>query len=103
MTNYQKNEILIASHIVPWRDASNADRLNVHNGILLCPTYDALFDRHLISFENNGKIILSESLSKTQYQSIGVTGKELVRNLSRENYAFLEQHRSRLEGQLLSS
>jgi 5-methylcytosine-specific restriction enzyme A len=62
VTNYTKNEILIASHIVPWKNASNADRLNVHNGILLSPTYDALFDRHLISFENSGKIILSESV-----------------------------------------
>lgn len=101
VTNYGKNEILIASHIVPWRDASNADRLNVHNGILLSPTYDALFDRHLISFENSGKIILSDSLSKTQYSSIGVTGKEIVRNLSRENYPFLEQHRATLDAERL--
>ncbi|WP_071596984.1 HNH endonuclease signature motif containing protein [Niabella aurantiaca] len=58
VTGYTKHEILIASHIVPWRHANNIERLDVHNGILLSPVYDALFDQHLISFENNGKIIL---------------------------------------------
>lgn len=42
--------VLIASHIVPWREATDAERLDVNNGILLSLLYDALFDTHLISF-----------------------------------------------------
>jgi len=45
VTNYSRNEILIASHIVPWKDSTNQERLDRNNGILLSPTYDALFDR----------------------------------------------------------
>jgi 5-methylcytosine-specific restriction enzyme A len=93
VTNYSKKEILIASHIVPWKDATNQERLDVSNGILLTPTYDALFDKHLISFEDNGKIILSQSLENSKYHEIGVTGKERINNLSLENFGYLDRHR----------
>lgn len=93
VTDYSKHEVLIASHIVAWKDANNDERLDVHNGILLSPNYDALFDKHLISFENNGKIILSEILIKSDYQKLGVDGKESIKNLSSYNHEYLERHR----------
>ena len=93
VTNYNKADILIASHIVPWKDATNEERLDVDNGILLSPNYDALFDQHLISFENNGKIILSKSLLNSKYEELGVTGKEVIINFSSGNKTFLEKHR----------
>lgn len=96
VTNYEKKEILIASHIVPWKDATNDERLDVDNGILLSPTYDALFDQRLISFENNGKIILSDSLQQSKYALIGITGKEQIRSLSSGNIPYLERHRDLL-------
>lgn len=97
VTNYAKQEILIASHIVPWKDASNEERLDVANGILLSPTYDALFDQHLISFENSGKIIISNMLEKSSYQQIKVSGEEKIKNLSSENFSYLERHRQLLK------
>lgn len=103
VTSFNKNEILIASHIVPWRSSTNSERLDVENGILLSPTYDALFDQHLISFENSGKIILSKSLANTNYRLIGVHGNEKIRNLTSGNVLYLERHRSKmLESQALS-
>ena len=93
VTNYSKKEILVASHIVSWKDSTNEERLDVNNGILLSPTYDALFDQKLISFENNGKIVLSDLLSKTKYQDIGVSGKEIIKDLSKDNHLYLERHR----------
>lgn len=96
VTNYSKNEILIASHIVPWKDATDEERLDVDNGILLSPTYDALFDRHLISFENNGKIVLSDALLSSDFASIGITGKELIKNLTVSNKRYLDRHRQNL-------
>lgn len=96
VTNYTKNEILIASHILPWKDSNDDQRLDVNNGILLSPTYDALFDQHLISFENSGKIILSDSLLKTKYSEIGVSGKEIIKKLRSDNHFYLEGHRKLL-------
>jgi 5-methylcytosine-specific restriction enzyme A len=97
VTGYSKNEILIASHIVPWKGSSNEERLDVDNGILLSPTYDALFDKHLISFQNNGKIILSDSLIKTRYQEIGITGLETIKKITTGNHNYLEKHREILK------
>jgi 5-methylcytosine-specific restriction protein A len=93
VTGYKKKEILIASHILPWRESDNDQRLDVDNGILLSPIYDALFDKHLISFENNGKIILSNDLLSTNFNDIGVSGKERVTGFNDGNKHYLELHR----------
>jgi hypothetical protein len=94
VTGFDKLEVLIASHIVPWSESDNNERLDVHNGLLLSPTYDALFDKHLISFEDSGKIILSDKIETEAYHKIGVSGKESISNLSLYNYDYLERHRS---------
>ncbi|WJE53608.1 HNH endonuclease [Bacillus cereus] len=57
--------VLIASHIKPWSESTNEERLDVNNGLLLCPNHDALFDKHLISFDERGKIVISETLNET--------------------------------------
>jgi 5-methylcytosine-specific restriction enzyme A len=92
VTNFNKLDILIASHIVPWSQSNDTERLDVHNGILLSPTYDALFDKHLITFNKQGKIILSDNIEHSAYQKIGVTGKEQIKNLSQYNLSYLERH-----------
>lgn len=96
VTNFDRLDVLIASHIVPWADSTDIERLDVDNGLLLSPTYDALFDRHLVGFENNGKIILSDAIEPDAYLRIGVTGKEKIVNLSQYNHSYLERHRNHL-------
>jgi hypothetical protein len=92
VTKFNKIEILIASHIVPWAKATDLERLDVHNGILLSPTYDALFDKHLITFEKNGKIILSDQIEASAYEKIGINGTEEIKGFSSENIYYLEKH-----------
>ena len=92
VTNFNKLDILIASHIVPWSKASDHERLDVNNGLLLSPTYDALFDKHLITFDNKGKIQLSDKIKNSAYQKIGVTGREQISDLSMYNVQYLERH-----------
>jgi hypothetical protein len=60
---------------------------------LLSPTYDALFDRHLISFENSGKIILTDKVDKNAFKKIGVKGDENIKNFNSFNFDYLEKHR----------
>jgi hypothetical protein len=92
VTNFNKLDILIASHIVPWSQSNDTERLDVNNGILLSPTYDALFDKHLITFDKGGKIILSDKIEQSAYQKIGVTGAERIHDLSQYNALYLEKH-----------
>ena len=51
-----KQELLIASHIKSWKDSEDYERTDINNGLLLNPTYDALFDKHLIGFEDSGRL-----------------------------------------------
>ena len=43
----------------PWRDATNDERLDGENGLLLTPSIDHLFDRGFIGFEDGGRLIIS--------------------------------------------
>lgn len=95
VTGFDRLDVLIASHIVSWKDASDNERLDVHNGILLSPAYDALFDRHLITFENNGKIVLSSTIEIEAFNKIGIIGNERIRNFSDYNAGYLETHRTK--------
>ncbi len=96
VTKFNKLEILIASHIVPWAKSKDAERLDINNGILLSPTYDALFDKHLISFDHQGNILLSEKIETSAYEKIGVSGNEKIQNLSQYNFEYLDRHRELL-------
>lgn len=54
-------ELLIASHILPWSSYPE-HRLNPHNGLCLARTQDAAFERGLISFDKDYRLILSPHL-----------------------------------------
>lgn len=56
-------ELLIASHIIPWREQAE-HRLNPHNGLCLARTHDAAFDQGLITFDENHKLLLSRYLQE---------------------------------------
>ncbi len=55
---------LIASHIKPWSQSNHRERLDINNGLLLCPNHDALFDKGYISFGDDGRVLISNSLDE---------------------------------------
>lgn len=66
LTGFENEKILIASHIKPWSECSSKkEKLNENNGILLNALADKLFDKGLITFDNQGKIIYSKCLSES--------------------------------------
>ena len=81
ITGVDKPEHLIASHIKPWRSASNDERLDPENGFLLTPTIDHLFDKGFISFENDGAILLADVASRDAMERMGVIGKSAPTNV----------------------
>ena len=85
-------EILIASHIVPWRESNDKERTDKDNGILLSPLYDALFDKHLISFQENGKILISKSI--TDKRLIALIDKNASIDISEGMKKYLQRHRA---------
>lgn len=87
---------LIASHCKPWRDASNEERLNGENGLLLTPSVDHLFDRGFIGFENSGELIISPIAHRPSLQRMGIETEHKVNvGLFTEGQKhFLEFHRN---------
>lgn len=59
----QNEELLIASHIKPWSKSNEKEKVDCYNLLLLCANHDKLFDRFLITFDDNGEIKMSSSLS----------------------------------------
>ena len=86
---------LFASHIKPWRESTNEERLNGENGLLLTPSIDHLFDRGFISFEDNGELIISDIAHKESVQRMGVNTEQIVRvgKFSEGQKEFLAHHR----------
>jgi hypothetical protein len=87
---------LIASHCKPWRDSSNEERLNGENGLLLTPSIDRLFDRGFISFEGNGRLIVSPVADRPSLRKMGVEteGAVNVGVFSSGQRNFLDFHRT---------
>lgn len=91
-------EVLRASHAKPWKDCdSDAERLDVFNGFLLSANLDALFDRCLISFDSNGKILISALLDHNQRILLGLHPDLSLRWLASEHSFYLNYHRALLK------
>ncbi len=53
----------MASHIKPWSQCKNYEKLDVENGLILCPHHDKLFDKFFISFDSEGNIAISKHIT----------------------------------------
>ena len=84
--------MLIASHIKPWKDADNQERLDVYNGLLLLPNYDKLFDLGYISFNRNGRIMCSRLLDNFDKDVIGLTNDMHLVKLDMRHLPYLKYH-----------
>jgi hypothetical protein len=80
---------------VPWADCTDAQRLNVHNGLLLSALWDAAFDRGLISFADDGSVLASTRLSEPARKALDLDHAPPLAGLREAHQANLALHRSR--------
>ncbi|MEJ7591179.1 MAG: HNH endonuclease [Planctomycetaceae bacterium] len=85
-------DLLIASHIKPWTVCTNHERLDPNNGILLSALFDRLFDRGLITFNNDGTICPSPCLSPNDRAKCHLDQTAHL-ELSPESQRYMEYHR----------
>lgn len=86
--------LLRASHIKPWADCeSDAERLDVYNGILLAPHLDAAFDRGFITVQDDGAIVVSETLDSEARSLLGLDGARGVGGITDGHRSYLPWHR----------
>ena len=87
--------VLVASHAKPWRDSSNAERLDPYNGLLLSASIDRLFDQGLIAFDERGMVLFSAALGTSNLASIGLDSTAQLRQVHARHKPYLQAHRVR--------
>ena len=93
LTALKAPRLVQACHINPWNDATPAERVSAHNGLLLCAHLHALFDSHLLSFDSQGYLLLADDLSANVRRLVLACGKKQLRKSPTEEQAmFLQRH-----------
>lgn len=90
-------ELLRASHIKPWAQCdSDAERLDVFNGLLLAPHLDAAFDRGLITVEDDGRVRVSPHMGAEDRAILGLDAPRQIRARAPAHRPYLAWHRERV-------
>lgn len=92
VTGVAANELLIASHIKPWKGSDAQERLDGNNGLFLSPHVDKLFDKGFISFERSGKMLVSPQLDGQVLQKWSIDPTRTYGRFNGEQAYFLEFH-----------
>lgn len=95
ITGLAIRDVLRASHIKPWAAcASDAERLDVFNGLLLAPHLDALFDKGWITVTDSGTVAVASNLLAADRKLLGVDSPLQVHRLSDGHRHYLVHHRT---------
>ena len=93
VTRSKTQEAIRASHIKPWRESNNVERLDPDNGLPLLASLDALFDTGLISFASSGAMLVSSKLNRSEKELFGVDDRSLTKKPTTKTAAYLAYHR----------
>jgi putative restriction endonuclease len=94
VTHVNEPRHLKASHIKPWRDASDAERLDGSNGLLLSPHIDHLFDDGYITFSSSQELVIVPEVRDKLLDAWGIDAGVRIGQFTREQNAYLDYHRS---------
>ena len=93
ITGVDKEDLLIASHIKGWGDCkTNDERLDGYNGLLLAPHIDKLFDKHLMTFSNDGYIIAKPEIMEI-LKRWGIDTKKCYGEFHPKTKKYMDHHR----------
>jgi putative restriction endonuclease len=94
VTKVRDPRLLRASHIKPWAACeTDAERLDVYNGLLLAAHLDAAFDAGLISFTDSGRILFSGYFQEADRKALGIDDGLILRQVAPGHLQKLAWHR----------
>ncbi len=94
ITDLAVPELLRASHMKPWSQCeTDAERLDVYNGVLLGAHLDAAFDCGLITFEDDGAVVIARTLVEPARQILGLNHRVTARGFAESHRPYLAWHR----------
>ncbi len=100
-----RHKLLVASHIKPWAQCSDRERLDVSNGVAACGVHDAAFDTGLITVNGGLRVHRARRLQVSVRDDPGADnyfGTALSTKLilppkgARPGKAYLEWHQQRV-------
>jgi hypothetical protein len=92
VTGVRNIKHLRASHIKPWSVSSKEEKIDGHNGLLLSPHVDHLFDRGYISFKESGELLVSKELNPSVLEQWSISSSENVGGFTKSQSTYLEYH-----------
>jgi len=102
ITGNPVEDLLVASHILPWSEFPQ-HRLNPKNGLCLAAHFDRAFDRRLITFDHEMRLVLSPALKRylpnpaIESEFVRREGQRLIRpDRFLPDADFLAYHRDRM-------
>jgi len=93
VTGLRDLQHLRASHIKPWKDSNDKEKVDGHNGLMLSPHVDHLFDRGWILFEDNGMLVPSPKLDVLVLESWRIEPDRRPNPFSPQQIEYLVYHR----------
>jgi hypothetical protein len=95
VTGVAEPRLLRASHIKPWAKCeTDAERLDVYNGLLLAAHLDAAFDGGLISFSDEGAILFSPQFAHEDRDALGFHDHLALHRVAARHLPNLAWHRT---------
>ena len=89
--------MLRASHIKPWSTCDNSqEKLDPFNGLALAQNYDSQFDSGFISFDEDGRIMISDRLEVWETQTMGISERARLRQLVDATEEYMKYHRDKI-------
>lgn len=96
ITMINDERLLIASHIKPWAVSNDKEKVDPKNGLILSPLYDKLFDKGLISFTDDKRLIVSNWISPSNIRRMELENEKYYPKLpiDTQRCTYLDYHRS---------
>jgi len=95
LTGVEDRDHLVASHIKPWKDSDNRERLCGFNGLMLTPTPDHLFDKGFISFGDDGSLLYASRVNRAALAKMKIPEEGFnAGRFSADQAEFLRYHRN---------
>lgn len=96
ITMINDERLLVASHIKPWAVSSDKEKIDPKNGFILSPLYDKLFDKGLITFTDDKRMVISNWISPSNVRRMNLENMKYYPKMPIDDMRikYLEYHRA---------
>lgn len=95
LSNVNDERLLLAVHIKPWVLSNDKEKIDSKNGLILTPTFEHLFSKGFISFEDDGTLLVSPWISPVNQKNLQIYNGKNIEGLALDDKrkAYLAFHR----------